>query len=118
MTFTGRKVGRTQVTLAAADAKGESASQVFTLVVRDASVAMDVYPNPATDYVNVRPGASELDAEVVIYNAAGSEVSHVSAALGINSPLKVDVKSLAPGRYAVEIRTDGKVYGTSTFVKK
>lgn len=118
VTFTGRKVGRTQVTLTAADAKGESAAQSFTLVVRDASAAMDVYPNPATDYVNVRPGVSALDAEVVIYNAAGSEVSHVSATLGINSPLKLDVKSLAPGRYTVEIRTDGKVYGTSTFVKK
>ena len=118
VTFTGRKVGLTQVTLTAADAKGESAVQAFTLVVRDASAPMDVYPNPATDYVNVRPGASELDAEVIIYNAAGSEASHVSATLGINSPLKVDVKSLAPGRYTVEIRTDGKVYGTSTFVKK
>lgn len=118
VTFTGKKVGRTEVTLTAADAKGESAAQTFALVVRDASTPMDVYPNPATDYVNVRPGASELDAEVIIYNAAGSEASHRSATLGINAPLKVDVKSLAPGRYTVEIRAGGKVYGTSTFVKK
>ena len=116
--FTGRKTGRTSVTLYAADAKGESASQTFTLVVRDSSSPIDVYPNPATDYINVRPGDGKIDAEVVIFTAAGSEVSRVSAEAGINAPLRMDVKSLAPGRYTVSVRTGGKVYGTSGFVKK
>ncbi len=116
--FTGKKIGRTNVTLSAADSKGEFASQTFTLVVRDSSNPLDVYPNPATEYINVRPGDEKIDADVVIYNMAGSEVCRLTAGLGINMPLKMDVNRLAPGRYTVSVRVGGKLYGTSEFVKK
>lgn len=116
--FTGLRAGRTAVTLSAADAKGESASQTFTLVVCDASAGVEVYPNPASDYINVRPMSQGMDAEIVIYNMAGNESARVFAEAGLNAPLKMDVKSLAPGRYVVKVSAGGKVYGTTTFVKK
>ena len=118
VTFTGKKVGKTTVVLTAADAKGESASQSFTLVVRDSSTDVDVYPNPAVDYINIRPAADALDASVAIYNAAGTKVYEEDCVMGINSHFRVGVASLAPGRYAVEVKSDGKLYGTTSFVKK
>ena len=118
VTFKGKKVGKTKVTLTAADAKGESASQSFNLVVRDSSTELDVYPNPAVDFINIRPAAEALDASVAIYNAAGSKVYASDCSMGINSHFKVGVASLAPGRYTVEVKADGKLYGTTSFVKK
>lgn len=118
VTFKGLKLGSTKVTVSASDAKGEAASQSFVLVVRDASKAVDVYPNPATEYVNVRPGAENLDATLRIYDASGAEVIKTSSQTGINSPIKVDVRGLAPGKYTVEVKAVGKTYGTASFVKK
>ena len=118
VTFTGRKVGRTKVTLTASDAKGESASQSFVLVVRDSASPLDVYPNPATDHINIRPGADSIDASVTIANQAGTVVYSAGKTLGINSPLRVEVGALAPGRYTVRLRMGSQTYGTSTFVKK
>ncbi len=116
--FTGRKTGRTEVTLTASDAKGESASQTFALVVRDSSTPLDVYPNPADDHIFIRPGADSIEASAQILNQAGVAVYSGSTTIGINSPLRVEVGSLAPGRYTVQLKCGGKVYGTSTFVKK
>lgn len=118
VTFTGRKVGRTKVTLTASDAKGESASQSFVLVVRDSASQLDVYPNPATNHINIRPGADSIDASVTIANQAGTVVYSAGKTIGINSPLRVEVGALAPGRYTVRLRTGSQTYGTSTFVKK
>ena len=116
--FTGKKTGMTEVTLTASDAKGESASQTFALVVRDSSTPLDVYPNPADDHIFIRPGAESIEASAQILNQAGVAVYSGSAAIGINSPLRVEVGSLSPGRYTVQLKCGGKVYGTSTFVKK
>lgn len=116
--FTGKKTGKTEVTLTASDAKGESASQTFALVVRDSSTPLDVYPNPADDHIFIRPGAESIEASAQVLNQAGVAVYSGSATIGINSPLRVEVGSLAPGRYTVQLKCGGKVYGTSTFVKK
>ena len=118
VTFTGKKTGRTNVTLRASDAKGEYAEQRFSLVVRDSSSPFDVYPNPATDHISIRPGADSIDASVIIVNQAGTSVFSKEAVLGINSPLRVEVGALAPGRYTVRIKNGSEIYGTSTFVKK
>ena len=118
VTFTGKRLGRTNVTLRASDAKGEAAEQDFVLVVRDSSSPLDVYPNPATDHVSIRPGADSIDASVIIVNQAGTSVFSKEAVLGINSPLRVEVGALAPGRYTVRVKNGSEIYGTSTFVKK
>lgn len=118
VTFKGKKTGRTEVTLTGCDAKGESASQIFVLVVRDSSAALDVYPNPAVDHIFIRPGDDTLQGTALILNQAGMTLYSADATLGINSPLRVEVGPLAPGRYTVQLKSNGKVYGTASFVKK
>ena len=115
--FTGKAVGSTRARLTVSDARGASASSEFTLVVRDPSSAMDIYPNPATDYVYVRTG-TDTDASVKVYSASGAIVwSASNIAVSLNSPLKIELTDIAPGVYTLSLETAKGTY-KSKFSKK
>lgn len=115
--FTGKAVGSTRARLTVSDARGASAASEFTLVVRDASSPMDIYPNPATDYVYVRTGV-DTDASVKVYSASGALVwSASNVVVSLNSPLKIDLSDIAPGVYTLSLETARGSY-KSKFSKK
>ena len=115
--FTGSKTGSTRARLIVSDARGASASSEFTVVVRDASAPMDIYPNPATDFVNVRTG-EDVAASVKIYSASGAVAWSASdVSVSLNSPLKIDLSDIAPGVYTLALETAKGTY-KSKFSKK
>ena len=115
--FTGSKTGSTRARLIVSDARGASASSEFTVVVRDASAPMDIYPNPATDFVNVRTG-EDVAASVKIYSASGAVAwSAADVSVSLNSPLKIDLSDIAPGVYTLALETAKGTY-KSKFSKK
>lgn len=115
--FTGSKTGSTRARLVVSDARGASASSEFTIVVRDASAPMDIYPNPATDFVNVRTG-EDVVASVKIYSASGAVAwSAADVSVSLNSPLKIDLSDIAPGVYTLALETAKGTY-KSKFSKK
>lgn len=106
-TFTGESVGSTSVIIIVQDASGDSVSASFEIVVRDGTYPFDLYPNPVTDYLNVRTG-EDTDADIRVYDAAGRTVYKGLSAVSAFAPVRIDMRECAPGRYTVAVTFNGK----------
>ncbi|MDQ3045930.1 MAG: T9SS type A sorting domain-containing protein [Bacteroidota bacterium] len=84
-----------------------------------ALTSMEVYPNPATEQLNVDLTLTESkNVEVRIFNSLGQQVQVINGengAQGLNS-LKVQVTELPEGIYFAQISLDGKASQTKRFV--
>lgn len=116
MALKGLKTGSTQVRVTVSDTRGAAVSCVFNVIVRDASKPFDVYPNPAYDYVNVRPG-EEMECLIEIFSSGAAKVFSGRCSAGMACPVKIDVSGLAPGRYTVRLTDAGGTVHTAGFVK-
>ena len=112
ITFTGKALGITKVSLTVTDAKGASVQTSFNVVVRDSSKPYDLYPNPVTDWLNIRtPETSNCG--VTLYSATGSQVYSGEGVSSIDEPLQVDMKNAAPGQYILRLNLNGQEYQAS-----
>ena len=94
------------------DAKGASVQTSFNVVVRDSSKPYDLYPNPVTDWLNIRtPETSNCG--VTLYSATGSQVYSGEGVSSIDEPLQVDMKNAAPGQYILRLNLNGQEYQAS-----
>ncbi len=99
--------GLTTVTVTACDARNAKCDASFTLIARNAFLDLDVYPNPATNYLYIRP-ASEARTRAALYSRSGAKVREEEAQAGVFNPLVIDVKDLAPGTYTLQVEYGGK----------
>lgn len=112
LTFTGKQLGVAEVSLTVTDAKGASVQTSFNVVVRDSSKPYDIYPNPVTDYLNIRtPEASNCSVE--LYSATGSRIYSGEGVSSIDEPMQVDMKNAAPGQYTLRLNLNGQEYQAS-----
>lgn len=104
-------------TLKAVDACYQSCECTFRILLRDGSRAVDLYPNPVVDYLNIRL-AEDGSLEVHISNRAGSVVYQNSdIQTGPFSPYKLDMSGWTSGEYY--IRAKGKDFEeTYSIIKK
>ena len=107
--------GQTGVSVTGSDARGASVKQSFTLLARDASRVIDLYPNPVSNMLYVRP-AHGAAVDLVFYNQAGAKVLEKTVEAKLFSPAKLDVKGLAAGIYTVKANFDSESV-TMTIVK-
>lgn len=120
--FTALKPGSVRIAITATDPKGEGAAGGITVSVigsgpvADGEVGMDIYPNPARDFVKVRTTASGVY-DVIVNTASGSTVYSASAAISLDQPHEVDLSGIAPGTYSLVLRKDGKDVASGTFVR-
>lgn len=107
LTVKAQTYGQAGITVTGRDARGESVKQAFTLLARDTSKAVDLYPNPVNNLLYVRP---EHDAQVGVafYDRAGAKVLDQTVESKLFNPAKVDVKGLPAGVYTVKVTLDGK----------
>jgi hypothetical protein len=74
---------------------------------------MGIWPNPATDYININPGELQLfgSSYITITDLNGHEL--------INVPFSesVDISSLHEGIYFIVINMNGKPVGYNRFIK-
>ena len=106
LTLAGHSFGTTIVTVTATDGRGASVSQSFDALVRDASRAFDLYPNPVVDKLNIRPG-QESQLEVTITNKVGATVWSGSTVASPFSPMSVDLSAQPGGVYYVRVQGAG-----------
>ena len=93
--------GLTKVTVTAFDARRASASATFQLLSRNAYQDFDVYPNPVTDYLYVRPG-EERNLTIALYNLSGATVwSSSNASAGPFHPVAIDLREQPGGTYTL-----------------
>lgn len=74
--------------------------------------ALSVYPNPATDVINVELGANKSVQSIEIVNLAGQSVQNAKSAGSLN------ISSLAPGVYVLRVKDNDNVTHMSRIVKK
>ena len=103
LTLAGHSFGTTIVTVTATDGRGASVSQSFDALVRDASRAFDLYPNPVVDKLNIRPGQDD-QLEVTVTNKVGATVWSGTAAAGPFNSLSVDLSAQPSGVYYVHVK--------------
>ena len=116
LTLTGHSLGGVVITVTAVDGRGASVSQSFNALVRDASRAFDIYPNPVVDKLNIRPG-QEGQLEVTVTNKVGATVWSGSAAAGPFDPMSIDLSKQPGGVYYVRVQGAG-VDESYTIAKK
>lgn len=117
VTIHGRVYGIADVTFTASDARGATATQTIKVLVRNTSKAYDVYPNPVTDYVYVRPGATAVSVDIDVIGDFGRKVISRTEKASPFEPVKIDLSSLAPGQYHVIVKdSTGKEF-TQDIVK-
>ena len=98
--------GSATLTVTAKDARGESASHAFRVLVRDNSRPYDLYPNPVKDFLYIRSGEAKT-VDLSISNKAGAVVfSQDGAALDPFAPTAIDLKDQPGGVYYVRIGSD------------
>lgn len=77
--------------------------------------SFQVYPNPVDDVLNVVCTENVEGAEMVVYNTMGQIVVRQTVSNDFNY---LNVSSLKPGLYILQIRTEGALLGTQKFVKR
>lgn len=105
--FTPMSYGYCNVTVTATDVRKETLSQSFRVLVRDGDSAVDVYPNPVTDYLYVRT-SDEANASVQVINTVGAVVKDSDIRISPFDPAKVDMRDLPAGMYTVSVSYDGQ----------
>ena len=107
LTLSPSDYGQTDVTVTASDARGQKCTTRFSLLARNAYQEVDVYPNPATDFLRVRP-AEDTEMHVTLYSRSGAVVFSESASAGPFNPILIELDGLAPGTYTLKVEYGGK----------
>jgi hypothetical protein len=74
---------------------------------------LNIWPNPATDFVNINPGDNQLSrlSYVTITDLNGRELIKVPFSE------QIDITSLQPGMYFIHISIDGQPLGYNRLIK-
>ena len=117
MTLTARCYGSVVITVTAVDAKGESATETFNILVRDASKAFDLYPNPVTDGMLYVRTSQPQEVKITIVSSSGTVAYEGVTTTGPFQPAAENISVLLPGVYNVRVTgSSGKVF-TQNIVK-
>ncbi len=114
LTLTEAGTGTITITITADDGSGQTTSNSFEVEVSeiplglDEEISIEVYPNPATDYININ-----TDKKVIIdlINLHGQTIQTVD---GTN--VRMDVRNISTGTYLLKI-SDGKSSVTRRIIK-
>lgn len=115
LTGTPLKYGQTDVEIVASDARGESVTLSFGLLVKDPASPVSVYPNPVKDFVNIGT-LDEAETEIRITNQTGKLMHESVSMVNGHAPARIDMSAFAPGTYAISVSFAGKKYN-QTVVK-
>lgn len=107
--FGGSALGQGQEALTYASEKSEF----------DLAKSITVYPNPATDFINIKLSTLEVStAKISLYTILGSELN-VEKERVTDHELRLKVKDIAPGYYLIAVRDEQlKFKATYKFLKR
>ncbi|HMU68380.1 MAG TPA: T9SS type A sorting domain-containing protein [Chitinophagales bacterium] len=89
-----------------------------TINIHDANqeALMSVYPNPASEKIQITIPAYFSNAEVTVVNMQGDIVYKTKATINKDMPYNIPVSGLAAGSYVIAVKQGEKMY-TSKFVR-
>jgi hypothetical protein len=108
LALTALKAGKATVTITASDFFGASVGATFTVMSRNGTKEVDLYPNPVADILNIRMGEYvDGSINVKLYNAVGKLAFHTDVAIAPFAPASVDIGGLTGGAYSVVVTYKG-----------
>ncbi|MDD2289639.1 MAG: S8 family serine peptidase [Bacteroidales bacterium] len=108
LNVTGKKFGLTTMTVTATDALKASCSVDILVLMRDGNQPVDLYPNPVTDFLNIRTG-KKTGAEITITSSSGARVLKGTYEISPFQPARIDMTTLSGGVYSVSINIKGVI---------
>lgn len=114
---TGLGFGLAEIGVTARDAKGKTATQDFRVLVREAGMDYQAYPNPVEHTLYIGTGESEDSVEVILMAAGGAVVYHETLKASAFFPAALDMDAFAPGTYGLTLRFGGQEYHQSLIKK-
>lgn len=120
LTLKAKQNGQTTVSVKARDIAGETVGTSFKVTVGpiDPATALTLYPNPVSDVLNIRINANVAgNAQIRIFSATGTVVWKTVAEFTAGKATSLNVSSLNPGSYILEINHQGNLY-KGNFIKK
>lgn len=120
LTLKAKQNGQTTVNVKAKDIAGETVEASFKVTVGpiDPATALTLYPNPVNEVLNIRINANVTgNAQIRIFSAAGAVVWKTVAEFTAGKATSLNVSSLDPGSYILEINYQGNLY-KGNFIKK
>lgn len=115
------KTGQTTLTVIARDAHGATAGSPLQVTVDGSGAALELFPNPCRDRLNIRMNGISGSVAVHIFNAAGQQVLSTDAAIAPGErgdTASIDVSALAPGTYTCTVVRPGDEAQTRSFIKR
>ncbi len=103
LTVTPSGYGLSTIRVEAYDTRKAVGVAEFRLLARNQYRAIDIFPNPVTDWLHVRP-ATDKTVDVKLYNKAGACVFESgSIQAGPFQPLDIDMAEMAGGPYSLVV---------------
>ncbi|MBL4605493.1 MAG: T9SS type A sorting domain-containing protein [Flavobacteriaceae bacterium] len=106
-------VGATTNTAQQHASRGATAAAVTLGIKENKLLSFNMFPNPASDQVNIQLPTGTESAKVFVYDYVGRLMS--SQTVTSNNP-KIDVTGLSSGMYIIRVTTDDKI-GAQQFIK-
>lgn len=92
------------IAFAAPKAFSQSDFPAFGSTSLETENRIEIYPNPAVEYINIEIKESKLtNTRIVLHNIIGNEIEIVPEKINDNK-YRVDVKNLSPGYYLLSIK--------------
>lgn len=98
--------GRSDITITASDARGETCVLTFTVLVKDPSRPVEVFPNPVNDYLNIRT-MDPAQTRIMIASSTGQVLYDMTSEVSAVDPARIDMTQYAPGMYSVSVSFGG-----------
>ncbi len=107
LSLTSKSNGLSTFSVTASDARGESATNTFSIMVREDEKTIDIYPNPVTDIVNFRMGEN-VDGTLLVnaFNSLGVLVDTQNVDISTFSPGSMDLSDFKSGVYELKFTYD------------
>ena len=100
LTISPSSYGLVDVQVSASDARNETASTSFKLLIRDGSKEVDIYPNPVVKDLYIRTG-TEKEYTIKLQNSAGVTALETTQTITPFTPLALDMSTLPGGTYTI-----------------
>ncbi|MBE9467574.1 MAG: DUF333 domain-containing protein [Bacteroidetes bacterium] len=86
--------------------KNSSSSSMYAEMLSNEDASFKIYPNPASDYVNISLPENSENVHVTIYNMTGSAIRNITIDSNSN---RINVSDIASGVYSIIINDGNKI---------
>ena len=92
-------------------------SKSVQLITGQQDISINLFPNPASDVLNIEISRLEAFQKLQILNMEGKSVWNKSISAGDSNPVRVDVSSWPGGKYILSLKGNGSVVTKNLIVR-